>query len=560
MSKPNLLAATLAGMLLVGWALVGRVAADAPGNAALGGTVTAQAEGPLEGVLVGAKKAGSTVATWVVSNAQGQYSFPPDRMEPGRYAISIRAVGYELPKTSVEVTEHGTQLDLSLQKVTRISVVAMQMSNGELLMSVPGTPAEKSALGGCVNCHTLQRVLFSRFDADEMMRVVDRMRRHTNNSSLMHPWMRPLEGPSPPVPSAPTAFAKYLGSINLSTRDTFEFPLKTLPRPTRKATQVIYTVYELPRVDASPHDEVFDAQGNVWYSDFNSQFIGKLDPKTGKVVEYAIPQSRLGQIAQGGLQIDIDREGRIYYGNMSQMQIARLDPKTGQVETFKVPVPESAIGDGHLTMVDPAFQHVDGKLWLNVAFDTGEAGGTWHVDLKTNTWKQVAYPPGSPSARAYDVIADSKNNMIGMHMANDRIWVTDGRTFKTVWYDFPTKGAGCRRGHIDAQDRVWCGVFNGNRVAMFDPKTAKITEWTMPTPWTRPYDAQFDDRAYVWTAGMDNDLAVRLNTQTGEFTEYLLPHETNVRHVEVQKSGPLSSLWLGDQHGNTLTRIEPLAP
>jgi hypothetical protein len=59
---------------------------------------------------------------------------------------------------------------------------------------------------------------------------------------------------------------------------------------------------------------------------------------------------------------------------------------------------------------------------------------------------------------------------------------------------------------------------------------------------------------------MDNDFAVRPNTQTGEFTEYLLPHETNVRHVEVQKSGTLSSLWLGDQHGNTLIRVEPLAP
>ena len=47
---------------------------------------------------------------------------------------------------------------------------------------------------------------------------------------------------------------------------------------------------------------------------------------------------------------------------------------------------------------------------------------------------------------------------------------------------------------------------------------------------------------------------------TGEFTEYLLPRHTNVRHVEVQKSGALSSLWLGDQHGNTLTRIEPIAP
>jgi hypothetical protein len=48
--------------------------------------------------------------------------------------------------------------------------------------------------------------------------------------------------------------------------------------------------------------------------------------------------------------------------------------------------------------------------------------------------------------------------------------------------------------------------------------------------------------------------------QTGEFTEYLLPHETNVRHVEVQKSGTFSSLWLGDQHGNTIVRVEPLAP
>ena len=67
-------------------------------------------------------------------------------------------------------------------------------------------------------------------------------------------------------------------------------------------------------------------------------------------------------------------------------------------------------------------------------------------------------------------------------------------------------------------------------------------------------------RLYLWTAGMDNDLAVRLNSQTGEFTEYLMPQRTNVRHIEVQKSGALSSMWLGDQHGATITRVEPLAP
>ena len=534
--------------------------AEIPSSSALTGKVTSQAEGAMEGVIVGAKKAGSTIATWVVSNAQGQYTFPRDRMEPGKYAISVRAVGYELPKTTVEVTAQSAQLDLQLSKVSGTSKLAMQLSNGEFFMSVPGTREQKVMLGGCVNCHTLQRVLFSRFNADEMAQVAQRMARHTNNSSPLHPWMRPTEGSPRPAGAGQVGLGKYLSSINLSAADTFEFPLKTLPRPKGKATQVIYTTYDLPRPDASPHDAVFDAQGNVWYSDFNSQFMGKLDPKTGKVVEYPVPLSRMGTIAQGGLQIAFDREGRVYFGNMSQMQIVRLDPKTEKMETFKLPIPDSAMGDGHLTMIDPSFQHVDGKIWINVADGTDEAGGTWHVNLATNTWTQVKYPPGSPSARAYDVIANSKNDMYGMSFTNAKLWKTDGKTLQTVWYDFPAKGAGCRRGHIDSQDRLWCGVFNGNRLAMFDPKTQKITEWKVPTEWTRPYDAQFDDKTYAWAAGMDNDIALRLNTQTGEFTEYLLPHETNVRHVEVQKSGALSSLWLGDQHGATLIHVEPLAP
>jgi streptogramin lyase len=529
-------------------------------SAALTGKVTSQSEGAMEGVLVGAKKLGSTITTWVVTDAEGQYRFPGDRVTPGKYAIQIRAIGYDVPTTGIDVTAQTARLDLHLSKVAGTSKLAMQMSNGELLTSVPGTQDQKLQLAGCVNCHSLQRVLFSRFDANEMAEVVQRMTMHTNNSSLLHPWMRPVPRPTAPPTAGQAALGKYLSSINLSASDTFEFPLKTLPRPKGKSTRVMYTTYELPRSDASPHDEVFDAEGNVWYSDFNSQFFGKLDLRTGKAVEYRVPQNRFGQIAQGGLQIDIDKEGRIYYGNMSQMQIVRFDPKTEKMETFKPPIPEAELGDGHLTMIDPAFQHLDGKLWANVAFATGEAGGTWHVDLVTNTWTRVTYPPGSPLALAYDVVADSKNNMYGMHMNNDKLWFTDGKTLKTVWYDFPVKGAGCRRGHIDSQDRVWCGVFHGNAVAMFDPKTQKITEWKVPTVWTRPYDAQFDDKTYVWTAGMDNDFAVRMNVQTGEFTEYLLPQKTNVRHVEVQKSGPLSSLWLGDQQGNTLIRVEPLAP
>jgi streptogramin lyase len=551
----------LVTVVLLATAFTGLLAAQLQTPSALAGKVTSAADGPMEGVLIGARKAGSTVATWVVTDAQGDYRFPRERMELGKYTIRVRAVGYKLPETSVDVDAHGARLDLQLQKVTRATELGMQLSNTEWLMSVPGTQAHRVVLSGCVNCHTLQRVLFSRFNTQEMAQVVQRMRRHTNNSSLLHPWMRPADDFPHRAPSAAEIeTAKYLSSINLSEHDTFEFPLQTLPRPKGKATQVIYTVYELPRPDASPHDTVFDRQGNLWYSDFNSQFIGKLDLKTGKVVDYVVPQSRGLQTAQGGLQIDIDKEGRLYFGNMFQMALARFDPRTEKFEVQKLPMAESTYGDGHLTMVDPAFQHLDGKLWINVAFDTGTAGGTWQVDMDRNKWTQVKYPEGSPSARAYDVVATSKNDMYGIGLAVDKIWVTDGKTLQTTWYDLPTKGPGCRRGHVDAQDRLWCGVFQGNRLAMFDPQTKKITEWTVPTAWTRPYDAQFDDRGYLWTAGMDADLAVRMNVATGEFIEYLLPQRTNVRQINVQQSGPFSSMWVGDQHGNTITRVEPLAP
>src|SRR5437879_2399017 len=231
MNSAKLVAGTLAVAALLGMTLVGFVMAETPSpsaHSALTGKVASQAEGPMEGVIVGAKKAGSPITTWVVSNAQGQYSFPRDRMEPGKYAIGIRAVGYELPKTSIDVTAQPAHLDLQLGKVTSATKIAMQMSNGELLMSVPGTPEQKLQLAGCVNCHTLQRVLFSRFNADEMAEVVQRMTLHTNNSSLLHPWMRPLERPAGPPAAGQAVLGKYLSSINLSSADTFEFPLKTL--------------------------------------------------------------------------------------------------------------------------------------------------------------------------------------------------------------------------------------------------------------------------------------------------------------------------------------------
>ena len=79
-------AAALAVSLLQSGADSSRALAQAA--AALSGQVTSAEEGAMEGVMVTAKKAGSTVAISVASDADGKFSFPAAKIEPGDYTIA----------------------------------------------------------------------------------------------------------------------------------------------------------------------------------------------------------------------------------------------------------------------------------------------------------------------------------------------------------------------------------------------------------------------------------------------------------------------------------------
>jgi virginiamycin B lyase len=57
--------------------------ATAQNAVALTGTVTSAEEGAMEGVVVSAKRDGSTISISVVTDAQGRYAFPASRLEPG---------------------------------------------------------------------------------------------------------------------------------------------------------------------------------------------------------------------------------------------------------------------------------------------------------------------------------------------------------------------------------------------------------------------------------------------------------------------------------------------
>src|ERR1700758_3332633 len=92
-------------------------------TSALTGQVMSAEEGALEGVVVSAKKDGSTITVSVVTNAQGRFAFPASRLEPGHYTLKARAAGYELDGARAADVASGQEAnaEIKLKKVKNLA-------------------------------------------------------------------------------------------------------------------------------------------------------------------------------------------------------------------------------------------------------------------------------------------------------------------------------------------------------------------------------------------------------------------------------------------------------
>ena len=57
---------------------------------------------------------------------------------------------------------------------------------------------------------------------------------------------------------------------------------------------------------------------------------------------------------------------------------------------------------------------------------------------------------------------------------------------------------------------------------------------------------------------MITDQVTRLDTKTGEMVDYLLPKSTNIRRVFVDNTTTPPSFWVGNNHGASIIKVEPL--
>lgn len=91
--------------------------------------------------------------------------------------------------------------------------------------------------------------------------------------------------------------------------------------------------WDAPTPKSFPHDPAVGPDGALWYTGLLSEKLGRLDPRTGIIIEYPL------KTADPGLHgLTADKEGRIWFTAGYQGYIGMLDPgMSGRVDEWLSP-------------------------------------------------------------------------------------------------------------------------------------------------------------------------------------------------------------------------------
>jgi virginiamycin B lyase len=559
----------------------------APAAPNLSGTVKSSEGKPLEGVGVSTRSANETFTTTVYTDQSGRYTFPP--ISSGQYKVWAQAVGFDLAATEVAIASTGTkQVDLTLPALADFH---KQLSGTEWAASLPeDTPNDRRMksvfINNCSGCHQVSFLLQNRFDAAGWGAVMNLMQ-----TMLSIGYAPEGKTPDPVIHAYKDELAEYLGRVRGP--NNVPLNLKLLPRPTGEAAQIVVTEYDLPRADMpggwtmkhngtdwsegtpsrydgrAAHDVAVDKGGYVWFADDATpeRTLWKLDPRTGKVTDYKLPDS--ANAAESSHALVFDRQGNIWFANGTEGSPTKFDPETGKFVRF--PRPESFPFSGDFITLDSKGNvwspHREGAYKLdpgtgkytNYAAGPGKANYDLAADTEGNVW--VSQPGGNRMAHV-DAAAGKVDNVLLDPVTSPDYAVTDKDREISADLNLTPNTAtplekGPRRSVADREsDTVWVCEFFADRLAKIDARTKKVTEYPLPHRYSQPYAATVDKNHRVWITMLNSDRIARFDPATEKFTEFALPTRgTEIRHIQVDNSTNPPTVWLPYDRTNKIARV-----
>lgn len=527
---------------------------------------------PLEGIKV-QLIAPNAVRTTVFSDADGHYEFPA--LQAGSYTLRIATpLPYKaFVREDVSISGAATLDPIVLEMVPSASDpvimrgalpptldVMSQMSGAEWLWNLPGTDQQKTAfVKSCgIGCHSYELIFRNRYDERSWRLIVQRMK------------TGPQGGPGRAIDTDTEAgrllateidvIAGWLAQVRGP--DSQDMPVRMWKRtPRGAATRVVITEYEPNRRLLNLHDVCGDAQGRIWYTSHHAPQVGYLDPKTGIIKEYLLPDvNGRPTVDSHACRVD-DTNGFVWFVQGPPQQprprvYYRLDMETEEI------VAHTAVPAGLNPGLAP-----DGHLWQGLPGDDGRQRAV-RIDPHTGEVVDSYVRPNTPSSYHHAVSADGRfvaGGGSGLATSNTA-WmldVTTGEVYETFSHD---QDHGAARGEFDADNNVWFGGRAGPLVQLVNEidegKGIHTRLFWPPTPlfpYTDFYTATPDKNGEVWGGVMHGRGFLRFNPKTDRWIVYENPEPSALNRFQwIDNSTTPPTVWYPDFLTQMFVRIQPL--
>lgn len=532
------------------------------------GTVKSADGKVMEGVAISARANAETFSTSVYTDRDGQYYFP--QISNGNYKVWAQAVGFEMAGGEVSYSS-GRKIEQNFT-LRPTSDFSKQLSGAEWAQSLPdSTPEDRRmkevVFNNCTACHTAGFVLAKRFDEAGWRIIVNTMISEmtepgASNRKLLEAYKEEI--------------VAYLAKVR-GPEDRMNY--KPFPRITGDANQVVVTEYDIPRGDDLSfrmlpngsnwaegipggdggvlHDAVPAKDGNVYFSDntYPDRTIGRLDPKTGRVTNFVLPDKNgLAARTHGAIP---DPKGGVWFNNGTDGTIIKFDTASEKFVTFPKPAGGIRAG-GHIEL--------DSKGLL---FTSSPDAGIVRLDPATG--KYTDYKALTPGGNPYGVAVDSEDNMWMAQLAGDRLMVVNSRNGEVGEVNLPRQTAGVsakdieigekngssgnaaplyfngprRMGGDPRGDSIWVANYWTGKLSRINIRTRQIKEYPLPSRYSHPYDVQVDKNQIVWINQMNGDRLSKFDPRTEKFTDYPLPSiGSETRHISIDDSTSPPTVWL----------------
>jgi virginiamycin B lyase len=297
----------------------------------------------------------------------------------------------------------------------------------------------------------------------------------------------------------------------LSTYLAAHFPIKPAPGAVMLSGPASVRISEwmAPSLGSRPHDPLAAADGSIWWSGQFASRLGRVDPRTGAIKEFALPA---GTQPHGLVE---DKTGMIWYTGIAKHVVGRFDPKTEMVTEYPVQKALATARSPHTPIFDQK-----GNLWFTL-----QSGHVGRLVPSTGDMKIVEAPSGAGKTYPYGIQINSQGVPWYVDFRGNRIASVDPLSMAITEITLPDPGSRPRRIAITADDAVWYTDYALGKIGRYDPKTGAIKEWLSPGGKdSDPYGiASVGNTIWYSESGVRPNTLVRFDLQGEKFQTWAIP-------------------------------------